>query len=117
MKFRKRPVVIEATQWFPPDDPRHDPSMLSHRKGNTVNPPDYRQKGDLFQFSTIKGMGDDIFMIETLEGALKVSAGDWIVTGIAGEKYPVKPEIFEATYERVPEQSASQSDYHAGIGD
>ena len=38
-KFRKRPVVVEAVQWFPPGDPRHDPAMLSHRKGNSVIPP------------------------------------------------------------------------------
>lgn len=98
-KFRKKPVVIEAVQWFPPGDERHDPTMLSHRKGNSVDPPDYRQKGDIFQFSTIPGMGDHIFMIATLEGHLKVSPGDWIITGVQGEKYPCKPDIFEATYD------------------
>ena len=39
--------------------------------------------------------------IETLEGTHIVSAGDWIITGVAGERYPCKPEIFAATYERV----------------
>jgi len=99
MKFRKKPVVIDAVQWFPPGDERHDPAMLSHRKGNQVDPPDYRQDGDLWQFSPIKGMGDDIFMLRTLEGELRVSPGDWIITGVKGEKYPCKPDIFEATYE------------------
>lgn len=37
--------------------------------------------------------------IETLEGRMKASAGDWIVTGVEGEQYPVKPDIFEKTYE------------------
>lgn len=101
MKFRKKPVVVEAQQWFPPGDPRHDPAMLSDRKGNTVSPPDYRRVGDLYQFTTIRGMGDDIFLIRTLEGDLKVRPGDWIITGVAGEKYPCKPDIFEATYEPV----------------
>lgn len=101
MKFRKKPVVIEAVQWFPPSDARHDPSMLSHRKGNTVDPPDFRQPGDLFQFSEFPGMGDDIFLIRTLEGDMRVSPGDWIITGVKGEKYPCKPDIFEATYEPV----------------
>lgn len=99
--FRKKPIVIEAVQWFPPGNPRHNPNMLTHRKGNTSNPPDYRQIGDLYQFSTIRGMGDDIFLIRTLEGDLKVSPGDWIITGVKGEKYPCKPDIFEATYDPV----------------
>src|SRR5688572_27164842 len=99
MKFRKKPVVIDAVQWFPPGDPRHVPEMLSHRKGNAVDPPDYRQDGDLWQFSTIPGMGDDIFMIRTPDGSLRVSPGDWIITGVKGEKYPCKPDIFAATYE------------------
>ena len=37
--------------------------------------------------------------IETLEGVMKASAGDWIITGVDGERYPVKPDIFEKTYE------------------
>lgn len=37
--------------------------------------------------------------IETLEGTMKASAGDWIVTGVDGERYPVKPDIFKKTYE------------------
>ena len=100
-QYRKKPVVIEAMQWWPPSDPRHDPSMLSHRRGNAVDPPDYRQDGDLWQFSEIPGYGDDRFMIRTLEGDLKVSPGDWIITGIQGERYPCKPDIFAATYEPV----------------
>lgn len=98
-RFRKKPIVIDAVQWWPPGDPRHDPAMLSDRKGNTVNPPDYRQPGDLFQFTKIKGMGDDKFFIHTLEGNMEVSPGDWILTGVKGEKYPCKPDIFEAIYE------------------
>jgi len=39
--------------------------------------------------------------IETLEGTMRCETGDWEVTGVKGEKYPVKPDIFEATYEAV----------------
>jgi hypothetical protein len=80
MKFRKKPVVIEAEQWFPGKHVEgvtelvHDPG-----DGSTVS----------------NGYGD----IETLEGPLRVSPGDWIITGVKGEKYPCKPDIFEATYE------------------
>ncbi len=57
MKYRKKPVVIDAVQV----DTEH--------------------------------------FIETLEGTMKASPGDWIITGVQGERYPCKPDIFEATYE------------------
>ena len=41
------------------------------------------------------------WQIETLEGTMYANEGDWIITGIKGEKYPCKPDIFEATYELV----------------
>lgn len=101
-KYRKKPVEIEAQQWFPPGDDRHDSTMLSHRKGNTVDPPDYRQVGDLYLAFKAEVQGQpDTYMIKTLEGSLKVSPGDWIITGVQGEKYPCKPDIFEATYDAV----------------
>lgn len=39
--------------------------------------------------------------IETLEGTMHASPGDWIITGLRGEQYPCKPDIFEKSYERV----------------
>lgn len=39
--------------------------------------------------------------IHTLEGDMKASPGDWIITGVDGEQYPCKPDIFEKTYQRV----------------
>lgn len=78
-KFRKRPVVVEAEQWFP-----------WHPVVGVFEPaPD-----STTQFAP---------HCETLEGPLNVSPGDWIVTGVHGEKYPVKPDIFEKTYEPVEE--------------
>jgi hypothetical protein len=41
--------------------------------------------------------------ISTLEGDLVVTPGDYIITGVKGEHYPCKPDIFEATYEKVEE--------------
>jgi hypothetical protein len=76
MKYRKKSIIVEAEQWFP----------------------DKPVDGVVFP-STIKGCG----WIETLEGGHVVSPGDWIVTGIKGEKYPVKPHIFDITYEQVSE--------------
>lgn len=74
MKFRKKPVVIEAMQFI-------------------VNTPDWWPLG-------VYKDGDS-YAIDTLEGPLRVSEGDWIITGIKGERYPCKPDIFEATYEPV----------------
>lgn len=42
-------------------------------------------------------------IIHTLEGDMIAEPGDWIITGVKGERYPCKPDIFEATYERVEE--------------
>lgn len=44
---------------------------------------------------------DTELIIHTLEGDMKASPGDWIITGVAGEQYPCKPDIFEKTYERI----------------
>lgn len=43
--------------------------------------------------------------IETLEGVMTANPGDWIITGIKGERYPCKPDIFAATYEPVEEEA------------
>jgi hypothetical protein len=78
MKFRKKPVVIEATQWF--------------------------KHGDHPEVTQRKSFGNEHKgWIETLEGGHEVTPGDWIITGVKGEHYPCKPDIFEATYERVEE--------------
>lgn len=44
---------------------------------------------------------DTEMIIQTLEGPLHASVGDWIITGIRGEQYPCKPDVFEKTYEPV----------------
>lgn len=89
MKFRKKPVVIEATQWFPPGDERHVPIQ-----GVDSMHPDAARKA---------GLNPDEYChsVKTLEGRMSVKPGDWIITGVKGEKYPCKPDIFEATYETV----------------
>jgi len=88
MKFRKKPVVIDAIQF---------------RVGMDSEPL-IQFIGDCEQeVSFSHGDGEDVIGIEiaTLEGELTVSDFDWIIKGIKGELYPCKPDIFEATYERV----------------
>ena len=79
MKYRKKPVVIEATQWF-----KHgDHPMV------TIMPRGYESANNGW--------------IHTLEGGHIVTSGDFIITGVKGEHYPCKPDIFEMTYEEVKE--------------
>lgn len=86
MKFRKKPVVIEATQWFK----MGDHPMVYEVMGNA------KEVGNWIVMTPT-----GCYEIKTLEGRMTVSEGDWIITGIKGEHYPCKPDIFEATYERV----------------
>ena len=86
MRFRKKPVVVEATQWFKIDDHpqiRPWPGDIGPLKCRHCN-----------QFMECHGWTD------TLEGGHIVCPGDWIITDVKGETYPVKPDIFAETYER-----------------
>ena len=88
MKYKKRPVVVDAVQWFKDGDhPAVHRGEGYYRK--EISP------GILYQ--------SEKYYIKTLEGTLTVSPGDWIITGVQGEHYPCKPDIFEQTYEVVDE--------------
>jgi len=82
MKYRKKPVVIDAIQFT----------------GADVG-------GDVLEFTeftaTLTGTSrkDCWLEIPTMEGVMKASPGDWIIKGVKGEFYPCKPDIFAATYE------------------
>ena len=104
MKFRKKPVVINAVHWT----------------GNNVNEilsfiqdgkPDFSHlPSDGIHVS--KGVGhspvDGQLDIPTLEGVMTARPGDWIIRGVKGEFYPCKPDIFEATYELMKEDTHEQ---------
>lgn len=77
-KYRKKPVVIDAVQWT----------------GNN-----FGDLTDLMQ-DGYEVDGKKINII-TLEGVMTADVGDWIIKGIKGEFYPCKPDIFDATYEKV----------------
>ena len=80
MKFRKKPVVIEAIQY----------------DGSTKSALDI-----LAWIGRAGGQKLNVLSIETLEGTMEARVGDWIIKGIKGEFYPCKPDIFAATYEPV----------------
>ena len=99
MKFRKKPVVIEATQWFKNGDhPEDGPGI----EGKVVLFFNYSDVADAAaQCSSCSQSLRLHGRIGTLEGHHIVCPGDWIITGVKGERYPCKPDIFEATYEPV----------------
>lgn len=79
MRYRKKPVVIEAVQWWKLGD--HPRVVRSRWSGDST-----------------------VGWIETLEGGLFVIPGDWIITEVAGEVYPCRADIFERTYEPVTDE-------------
>ena len=99
-KFRKKPVVIEAFQ------------MTKERRTSNADWPDwlhaawqanFAEPGAVSSEDHPNSTGTDRLVIQTLEGQHTVSWDDWIIQGVAGELYPCKPAIFEATYEPVDE--------------
>lgn len=81
MRFRKKPVVVEAIQW--------DGNLSTVEK--------------LMEGSTCESVEQDLcdpaLVIVTLEGKMRAGVGDWIIRGVKGELYPCKPDIFAQTYE------------------
>ena len=88
-KYRKKPIVVEAEQWFRYKDV---PEANIKKFIATLNP------------CTNCGMDNYVHgIIQTLEGKHIVCPGDWIIKGIKGEYYSCKPDIFKLTYEEIKE--------------
>lgn len=85
-EFRKKPVVLEARQ-FTLADAEHPEALTEWCNG--------RVRG------TRLPAAERIIQIDTLEGEMAGSIGDWIIKGVKGEFYPCKPDIFAMTYEPV----------------
>jgi hypothetical protein len=84
MKFRKKPIEIEAVQWFP---------------GVEIEGLHFTEGEPGANYGC--GIPGVMVSIHTLEGPMRVKPGDWIITGVKGEKYPCRSDIFEMTYESV----------------
>ncbi len=76
-KYRKKPVVIDATQFNKLGD---HPAVVEHKDSPT---------------------GFGIYTLENVGSIYEVTVGDWIITGVAGEVYACKDVVFQATYETV----------------
>lgn len=100
-KYRKIPIVIDAVQWFPlPEQPVEGvitPITSAQAKG--------------FGLSVAERHGHGI--VKTLEGPHLVRPGDWIITGIEGEKYSCKDSVFQKSYEAVLDSPSNQSSKQA----
>lgn len=94
MRYRKKPVVIEAERFCVSDGPAAALKLAAWCGGLV---PSMRAIHPVIE-------------IPTLEGVMTAVDGDWIIRGIAGEFYPCKPDIFAATYEAVEEQPAERGE-------
>jgi hypothetical protein len=115
VKYRKKPVVIEAAQWHKNGDHPQD-GVGELVKDPVIGEPYQRIEGAVVRFfrrpepeyqgdvihSKCNKCYHDHGWIDT-RGGHTVCPGDWIITGVQGEFYPYKPDIFEATYEPVDE--------------
>ena len=86
-KFKKKPVIIEATQFDPNVHPWPEGVIPWNRE-------EYLPRDMSWGY------------IQTLEGKMHVIAGDWIITGVEGEKYNCKDSIFKVSYEPVEDEHA-----------
>ncbi|MGV8863282.1 MAG: hypothetical protein ACOH2T_19210 [Pseudomonas sp.] len=87
MKYRKKPVVIDAWQFTQANYKDGAPEFIRSAKVVSL----WSQHGG-------RVIGGEI---KTLEGTMGISENDWIIRGVQGEHYPCKPDIFAMTYEKV----------------
>lgn len=87
MKYKKKPVIVDAIQW--------DGNSTTYEKIVAELDPDKK--------FVLPMMRDGKIHIHTLEGDHEGNIGDYVIKGVKGELYPCKPDIFEMTYEEVKE--------------
>ena len=92
MKYRKKAVVIEATQWWKAGD---------HAAVLCPVPPEVKIPVDRIAGAAPPTSHTSFGAIQTLEGWMLVTPGDFVIRGVHGEHYPCKPDIFRKTYEPV----------------
>ncbi len=88
-RFRKKPVVIEAIRW---DGTDVDSILAFCLTKASVRRPYVRNESN-----------QHYLLIETREGVMTAEKGDWIIKGVKGEFYPIKPDIFAETYQPADE--------------
>lgn len=106
-KYRKKPIIIEAHQWFKNGDhPKDNCESFDVGKGPFQGEGKivrYYRTSDMDGQSRCQKCGNIMHIhgwMDTLEGGHIVCPGDWIITGVEGEFYPCVPSVFEKTYEK-----------------
>ena len=89
-KFRKKPVVIEAITFD---------ELVEYGKANGRNIVNGMPWSFKYNGHDVTHENDNCYLIPTLEGTMRFDRGDMLITGVKGEIYPCKPDIFAATYE------------------
>ena len=92
MKYRKKPVVVEAITFD---------ELVAYGLANTSNVVNGMPWSFDYCGHPITHENDDCYLIPTLEGTMKMHRGDVLITGVKGEVYPCRSDIFAATYEAV----------------
>lgn len=95
MKFRKKPVVIEAITFD---------ELVNYGVATGVDLLNGMPWSFNYCGQPITHENDNCYLIPTLEGTMRFERGDMLITGVKGEIYPCKPDIFAATYEPVVEE-------------
>lgn len=90
MKFRKKPIKVEAITFD---------ELVQYGRDNGANIVKGMPWSFQYQGHPITHENDDCYLIPTLEGTMRLDRGDMLITGIKGEIYPCKPDIFAASYE------------------
>ena len=109
MKYKKKPVVIDAVQWTG----KNHREMFDFLTENTFSEQNMTVHGDHFYIDHTKTEGG--LIIKTLEGEHLATIGDYIIRGVQGEYYPCKEDIFHQTYEKY-EQNNLTADWWRGNG-
>lgn len=91
-RYRKKPIIIEAFLM-----------TIAHRWDNSEWPEwlDEAWQKDIEEEGSVWTGDDEYLFCTTLEGVARIDWDDWIIQGVAGEIYPCKPHIFEATYDLI----------------
>ena len=101
MKYRKKPVVVEAVQWTGENE-----DEIKKFCGLAAQFTYMPTEGEAYIVTKQKPKGKHVtaLSIWTLEGTMEASDGDFIIRGVEGEFYPCKPDIFRKTYEEVKDE-------------
>lgn len=91
MKYRKKPVVVEAITFA---------DLVAHGIAQGAPLTNGVPWSFDYQGYSITHETDDCYLIPTLEGTMRFDRGDMLITGVKGEIYPCKADIFAATYDR-----------------